>query len=290
MNPDFLEKFHTPFKATSWSKCNPDDDVQSFEDFMETHKRGFKRSFPNGSKQNIVLVCFDKGIKDEIMTVVAEFVSIYFHLKTIWIRNHLDLDSKKQITVEPLTTILQKMRGSRDHRDTFCILGITSNDLTAEGMNFIYGVALSNAKVGVVSFKRYTDPKKKYIVLKDALSVVVHEIGHLFDLTHCTTFKCVMNGSNNLVDFRSHPLSLCPICSKKMSYALSDPAIHVNFYQHCLDLSEFYNTYEMQTEYQWMQKILQEYSAPHHYDGEKTSCTLRAERQLICLRNLKRIN
>lgn len=274
MNPAFSEQFYTDFQPTSWTKCNPDDDVQSFTEFVESHQRGFKRSFPNGNKIHIVLVCFDSGINDELMKNIADFVSIWFDLSTTWIREEYNFTESKQVSVEPLNTYLQEMKNNKSHRNTFCVLGITSKDLTAEGMNFIYGVALPSAKVGVVSFKRYM--QKNNIIFKDALSVVVHEIGHLIDLTHCTTYKCVMNGSNNMQDFRSHPLSLCPICTQKFSYAMSE--IGVNFEDRFRKLAAFYKLHDMKREFDWIQNKINEYTLPPHYDGEKSSCGFRVSR------------
>jgi archaemetzincin len=33
--------------------------------------------------------------------------------------------------------------------------------------------------------------------LRNACGVMVHEIGHMFGLEHCTYFECTMNGSNS---------------------------------------------------------------------------------------------
>ena len=45
---------------------------------------------------------------------------------------------------------------------------------------------------------------------------MVHEIGHMFGLNHCTWFECVMCGSNNLPESDARPMHACPVCLRKL--------------------------------------------------------------------------
>ena len=46
---------------------------------------------------------------------------------------------------------------------------------------------------------------------------MVHEIGHMFGLEHCTHYECTMNGSNGSFEYIKHPnRTLCPICIAKL--------------------------------------------------------------------------
>ena len=45
---------------------------------------------------------------------------------------------------------------------------------------------------------------------------MVHEIGHMFTMSHCTFYKCKMNGSIGEGD-STHPM-LCPVCLRKPHY------------------------------------------------------------------------
>jgi archaemetzincin len=95
--------------------------------------------------------------------------------------------------------------------------------------NFVFGQALPAQGVGVWSMARYGDaeasPAAESMVLARTLRTSSHEIGHLLGLAHCTTWRCLMNGSNSLPELDRRPLSLCPGCTAKVCSALGlDPA------------------------------------------------------------------
>jgi|GEM_PF-4325801 len=48
-------------------------------------------------------------------------------------------------------------------------------------------------------------------VLLRALEVMVHEIGHMFGIEHCTHYSCVMDGSNSMAESDSQPAHLCAV-------------------------------------------------------------------------------
>ena len=94
--------------------------------------------------------------------------------------------------------------------------------------NFVFGQASLNERVGVYSFARY-DPAfygelrgKDYpaLLLRRSMKVLTHETGHMFGLTHCVYFNCVMNGSNHLQESDRRPLHLCPVCLRKLQFSL----------------------------------------------------------------------
>jgi archaemetzincin len=112
--------------------------------------------------------------------------------------------------------------------DAFCVLAITMDDLYPKASwNFVFGQASLRERVGVYSFARY-DPAfygdkrgKDYeqILLRRSFKVLVHETSHMFGLTHCIYFKCVLNGSNHLKESDSRPVHLCPVCLRKAQYS-----------------------------------------------------------------------
>ena len=109
--------------------------------------------------------------------------------------------------------------------DAFCMLAITMEDLYPDpSWNFVFGQASLRERVGVFSFVRY-DPsfygervadRDQKVLLRRSLKVLVHETAHMFSLTHCIYFRCVLNGSNHLEESDSRPLSLCPVCLRKL--------------------------------------------------------------------------
>jgi archaemetzincin len=118
---------------------------------------------------------------------------------------------------------------SRLPADAFCILAITMEDLYPEpSWNFVFGQASLRDRVGVYSFARY-DPSfygepriagYEMLLLRRSCKVLAHETGHMFGLSHCTYFNCLMNGSNHLVESDRRPLHLCPVCLRKLQLSI----------------------------------------------------------------------
>ncbi|CAE8632034.1 unnamed protein product [Polarella glacialis] len=50
---------------------------------------------------------------------------------------------------------------------------------------------------------------------------MVHETGHMLGILHCVNFHCLMNGSNGHGDTCGSTSFLCPVCLRKLIFALS---------------------------------------------------------------------
>jgi archaemetzincin len=119
--------------------------------------------------------------------------------------------------------ILQQLK-QRLPRRAYCLLGITLRDLYPDpGWNFVFGEASLNDRVGVYSFARYDPrfrgegaPDRARLMLRRSCKVLAHETGHMFGISHCIYFRCVMNGSNNLPEEDSQPMHLCPVDLRKL--------------------------------------------------------------------------
>nr|XP_018667754.1 uncharacterized protein LOC100184998 isoform X1 [Ciona intestinalis] len=128
-------------------------------------------------------------------------------------------------------------------RDSFCVVALTWHDLyPSEDLNFVLGQASFYHYSCVASFGRF-DPtyvrgfkgRNEGIDVKDMedisvvdaallwklIKVVTHETCHVFGLAHCGTFSCLMNNSCSSEEALSQPLTLCPICMRKIQRACS---------------------------------------------------------------------
>ena len=94
--------------------------------------------------------------------------------------------------------------------------------------NFVFGQASIRDRVGVYSFARY-DPAfygeartsgYEVLLFRRSCKVLAHETSHMFGLTHCTFFNCLMNGSNHLAESDRRPLHLCPVCLRKLQWSV----------------------------------------------------------------------
>lgn len=107
------------------------------------------------------------------------------------------------------------------------LLAMTPQDLTpGPGWNFVFGQASLVDRVGVWSLYRLAEARAPArMQLRRVAQVVLHELGHMFGLWHCTAYGCCMNGSNSLPESDRAPLAFCPECDAKVVWRFGlDPA------------------------------------------------------------------
>ena len=141
------------------------------------------------------------------------------------------------------TDILDTLR-RRIPADAFAFVGITMTDLYPDpAWNFVFGQASLRERVGVYSFARY-DPRfygepdtrvSRHLVLRRSAKVLAHETGHMFGIQHCIWYRCLMNGSNHLVEADARPLHLCPVDLRKLHWSIGFDVIER--YRHLRDFA-----------------------------------------------------
>ena len=120
--------------------------------------------------------------------------------------------------------------------DATFLVGVTCNDLYKDGFGFVYGEANATRGTGVFSLAQ--SPKDGYT--RHALKVLCHEMGHLFGISHCIWWQCIMNGGNGH-EVESMPLHLCPLDLAKLQEALGfdlverERALEAMWVRHGLD-------------------------------------------------------
>lgn len=145
------------------------------------------------------------------------------------------------LPAEPLPEELpwREVRGHRQHdarallgaaasrlpADAYGMLTLVNVDLFAEAeQQYTFGWSTFQERLAVVGFSRF-DPsffggpapaELQGTILRRSLRVAVHEVGHLFGLAHCQTFRCAMNGVADLDELDAIPLHLCPLCLRKL--------------------------------------------------------------------------
>jgi len=145
--------------------------------------------------------------------------------------------------------------------DAYGVMAVTMCDLYPKPeWNFVYGLARLQQRVGVFSFIRHTpqviisaqhitgtlQAQRDYLgaqLLHRALKTLLHEVGHMFGLKHCTWYNCLMRGNNGEgVEHQLNYLHLCPVCLRKLHWNIG---------------------FDIPTRYARLLNIFQEYETTH---------------------------
>lgn len=103
--------------------------------------------------------------------------------------------------------------------DAVALIAFTNEDLYPDkSMSFIFGQANLFERIGVWSLYHLEDKKNPEKLLIRTLKISVHETGHIFSITHCTKYQCIMSGANHLGETDRHPLDACPECMAKICW------------------------------------------------------------------------
>ncbi len=126
------------------------------------------------------------------------------------------LCGNQQEQVDAREVLLLLPEGERHNMLT---VGITDDDLTVPGLDFVYGHAMPERRAGVVSLHRLrpTRVARQQVLLDRACKEVLHEMGHVLDLVHCQDSTCVMHYSQTLHDTDAKRCCFCPKCLIELS-------------------------------------------------------------------------
>jgi archaemetzincin len=98
------------------------------------------------------------------------------------------------------------------------ILGVTSVDLynpspMADGGGFVFGEARLRGRSGIVSTFRLGSGSPSSLLFDNRVKKeVLHELGHMMGLEHCSLLSCVMHKSGNVEDTDAKSDRYCDKC------------------------------------------------------------------------------
>ena len=107
---------------------------------------------------------------------------------------------------------------SEPFQDYAKIVAILDVDIFVPILTYVFGEARQGGRCALVSvhrLRRNSDGSSPPLstVLERAAKVAIHELGHLFNLHHCTDRRCLMHFSGHLEDLDQTPLFFCRYCS-----------------------------------------------------------------------------
>ena len=110
-------------------------------------------------------------------------------------------------------------------QQAFRYIVVVDEDIFADGLNFIFGQAEINGRMCVISLARFAEPQEHIALWESALfkrrtaNLLLHELGHTFNLMHCGNDDCVMKFANSLVELDNQRDHYCADCLAKLGRA-----------------------------------------------------------------------
>lgn len=185
-----------------------------------------------------------EGLCESVLDQLSSFVSAFYGLRVTVVRAD---GLEKAIAAGTVRTVAKSATRQRQlfagdaitfalasvaavrelSRCSVATLALTMEDLTKnETWNFVYGLASLAEGTAVVSLARFSpefndEPisapeERDAVILQRAAKVVAHELGHIFGLRHCISFRCLMNGVNHVGELNLQLPLECPCCTKKL--------------------------------------------------------------------------
>lgn len=96
------------------------------------------------------------------------------------------------------------------------VLGVTDQDLYAEGLNFVFGLAERPGRAALITAARLYSADEAHFQAR-LLKEAVHELGHTLGLDHCQHPRCVMFFSNTVADTDRKGSDYCAACRSKLA-------------------------------------------------------------------------
>jgi archaemetzincin len=157
---------------------------------------------------------FENGLLEQVIHDVGAEFSVPVYTRS----GHLDLSE----FYDPVRNqydgnqLLQKI-GAEYSNDLTKTLGIFTIDLFIPILTYIYGQAYLNGCCGIASVfrlknERYGLKRDEKVLVDRFRKEVIHELGHMFGLIHCTNPVCVMRSSTYVEDIDQKKHRMCPHC------------------------------------------------------------------------------
>lgn len=106
-----------------------------------------------------------------------------------------------------------------------CVLAVVDLDVYVPDLNFAFGLAQSGTARAIIALPRlrqsfYSLPDNPDLFRERVVKEAIHELGHVFGLTHCEDSRCVMAFSNSLDDTDYKRQMFCKKCKRRLQTEL----------------------------------------------------------------------
>lgn len=174
----------------------------------------------SASPSRIEAVCFlaDAGVTRElaenIVAHVSRRVAVPCRLDPAPWQNHpAHLNGREQVDADRLLAGLNAAATPGTIQ-----VGLTGLDMGVAIFTFVFGRAMREGHTAVVSLARLTpehyglasDPD---LLMRRAVTEILHELGHVAGLGHCNDFGCIMHFAPNVESIDLRGAGFCDACS-----------------------------------------------------------------------------
>lgn len=161
--------------------------------------------------QSVLLLDFSEiplDVMEKVEEAISEELEMEVDARGARVPHTKKLKGKQN--AKDLIKILTGMKGIYNY-----VVGLTEEELAAPGIDFQFGIASQPQEAAIVSLAELkTGDTEKYA--QRAAKEVVHELGHLLNLSHCDNEKCVMNFSESPEEVDRKGIKFCSQCQKKL--------------------------------------------------------------------------
>ena len=189
-------------------------------DIVQNQDENMKRPSTLGADFYLLMINQLENIfmKNAVVTTISLYDALVIDQSSAVNSNLLNKTRNQWNSEKVLKWISMKVLQNNDTK----ILAICDFDAYSNGLNFVFGEAQMGGRVGAIYLPRlrqefYGHVSDSGLLQQRAVKEMVHELGHLFGLSHCEKRNCVMHFSNSLkdTDFKDH--DFCDQCKYSLT-------------------------------------------------------------------------
>ena len=169
---------------------------------------------------NLRIIGFN-NVDDQALDDIAEFVRAAFSVRVKFSqagpvpKEFVDVLRNQYRAEDLLQWVYSKWGGEG------VVLALIEGDGYAGSLNFVFGIASPLLKVALVFTSRLrlwikSSVSPEQLFIERLRKEVMHELGHVFGLGHCSNPYCVMFFSNSIFDTDRKSWKYCSACASKL--------------------------------------------------------------------------